>query len=396
MLRFLPPAGTRLKWSDYYSWAVNVSRHPSKQLLGQWLQDYDGGTPFLVSSGRTALLMALNAMHRCRPDRTEVIVPSYTCYSIPACIVRAGLKLRIADIDPATLSIEPNSLAQMDMSNVLAVMATNLYGFPDDIVRLSETTKNAGVYLIDDAAQSLGATIGQRSSGTFGSVGIYSFDKGKAITSFQGGVVTSRDEELTSVLAALSNELPPPGYSNTMIHAAVLAAYGLLLNPYLYNVPARLPFLGLGKTEYREDFPISGYPEILAAFTLALTSRFEGIVSARRAIGNSLRESLLAHSELTAVRPVSDSVPSYLRFPLLVKEEPLRQRIHDSLLQHGLGVSTSYPQPISALPELQRHIVNPGPCENGSLVARSILTLPTHGFVRQEDVQDIAKIICGF
>jgi len=392
-LRTLPPAGTRLKFSDYRGWLANLLHQPSGQLLKNWLKEYDSGTPFLVSSGGTALMTVLRAMAMCRPGRNEVVVPSYTCYSVPACVVRAGLKIRVADLDPDTLSIDPIALARMDLSNVLAIMGTNLYGFPDDVVALSGVANDCGAYFIDDAAQSIGATVAGKHSGSFGSAGIYSFDKGKAITSYQGGAITSRDDELTEVLKNLYASLPTPSRTDTFVHCAVLAAYGAFLNPYLYSIPARIPFLQLGKTIYSEDFSATRYSDVLAAFTLVLTDRFQDIVNSRRSTGIQLQESLAAHSHIAVVRPVADTHPSYLRLPLLVSGNGRRQLIKDALERKGLGVSISYPGSIGELAELQNHVVNPGPHAIGQQIANSILTLPTHGFVKHSDLRQIGTAI---
>ena len=89
---------------------------------------------FFVSSGRAAMTLILRSLKALSNGRkTEVIVPSYTCYSVPASIRKAGLTVRVCDVDRFSFGYDLQQLEKMDFSNVLCIVTSNLYGIPDDL-----------------------------------------------------------------------------------------------------------------------------------------------------------------------------------------------------------------------------------------------------------------------
>ena len=68
---------------------------------------------FLVSSGKAALTLILQALKELHPERNEVLIPAFTCYSVPSSIVRAGLKVKLCDISPDTLDFDYNQLEKI-------------------------------------------------------------------------------------------------------------------------------------------------------------------------------------------------------------------------------------------------------------------------------------------
>src|SRR5690606_13714195 len=109
----------------------------------------------------------------------------------PASIVRAGLRPRLCDVDPATMGMSPEALERADFSRVLAIVSANLYGLPNALPAIERITRERGVFMLDDAAQALGARIAGRAVGSFGDAGLYSFDKGKIICTIQGGAIVA-------------------------------------------------------------------------------------------------------------------------------------------------------------------------------------------------------------
>ena len=132
-MRHLAPAGTRITLGDLVRWAGAVlsSGRRKRELATHIERNYLARSSFAVSSGRAALCLILSALKVHKQNRTEVVLPSYTCYSLPACVIRCGLKVRIADVDPHTLRLSHDSLLRADMSNVLAIIPTSLYGIPE-------------------------------------------------------------------------------------------------------------------------------------------------------------------------------------------------------------------------------------------------------------------------
>ena len=197
--RFVPPAGTPISVADLLGsiGAALISADTLMQFkeavrvrVGVRYCDF-------VSTGRAGLTLALLALKALDGGkRDEVVIPAYTCFSVPSSVIKAGLKVRLADVNPTTLDFVPSALEKLDGSRVLAVVATNLYGLPSDLPSITRLAHDRGIYVVDDAAQCLGGQVGGRPSGTWGDVGIYSFDKGKNVTSIDGGVLLTNSDQV--------------------------------------------------------------------------------------------------------------------------------------------------------------------------------------------------------
>ena len=147
--RYVAPAGAPISTTDLLGWARSAADSRSGAVaLQQALRGRFGDQHFvLTSTGRAGMTLLLRALRRLAPaGRDEVVVPSYTCYSVAASAVKAGLKLRIVDIDPETLDFDRQALADTDLRRVLAIVATNLYGWPNDMVALTALTRDRGIF----------------------------------------------------------------------------------------------------------------------------------------------------------------------------------------------------------------------------------------------------------
>ncbi len=334
-----------------------------------------------VSTGRAALALILQAMRELAPgDRDEVIIPSYTCYSVPAAVARAGLKVRICDIDAETLDYDHAALERADFSRVLCVASANLYGIPNDLPRLRAIAGSRGAFVLDDAAQSMDARVNGKFSGTLGDVGIFSLDKGKNITTIDGGIIVTDREDLGTLLQAKVAALPQPSATTRLVYFAKLMVYSIFLHPRLYWMPDSAPFLKLGTTIYPHDLAIEAYPGFLASVGNRLFQRIEALTSAR--IENA-RYLLGKLHDLEAVQLVSilpQTSPVFLRLPVFVRGNQ-RDRAVAMLRQAGIGASGSFPTCIADIPDIDAGLFRGASnSEAGRWVAAHILTLPTHSF----------------
>src|SRR6185436_10114869 len=120
-------------------------------------------------------------------------------------------KVRLVDLNPETLDFNLDELRRADFTRVLAIVATNLYGLPNDMPAIAAIARDRGVFLIDDAAQSMNASVGGRPCGTWGDAGIFSFDKGKNVPAIDGGIVVTNDDRVAAALTAECEPLATPG-----------------------------------------------------------------------------------------------------------------------------------------------------------------------------------------
>lgn len=347
-----------------------------------------------TSTGRAAMTMLLRAMRRLRPERAEVVLPSYTCYSLAASTMKAGLQPRLVDIDPATLDVAPGHIERLDLSRTLAIVATNLYGLPNDLPRLRAIARENGVFLIDDAAQSMGAVAAGTWSGTCGDAGIFSFDKGKPASAIDGGVVVTHSDEVAEEVRREAGNPGPRHLLSSAVPLAKAAVYASLLHPRLYWIPNSLPFLGLGRTEYTTEFPLEGPDRFLAALGVAALARLDEYVDARRRNAAALMNALRPLARIHQVRPIAGTAPTYLRLPILMEDQQTRDEALVSLRRAGIGATASYPRALADVPELAEVMRDQGRnAAGGRFVADRVLTLPTHPFVTAADIRTMTDVL---
>ncbi len=130
-MRHLAPAGTPITSSDLSAWLKTI--FISSETLHNFRQEicdrFRVKHVFFLSTGRAAMVVLLQVLSEVSGGKKDqVIVPSYTCFSVPASIVKAGLKVRVCDVDPRTLDYKYDKLSQFDFSRVLCIMPANLYG----------------------------------------------------------------------------------------------------------------------------------------------------------------------------------------------------------------------------------------------------------------------------
>ena len=341
-----------------------------------------------ISTGRAGLVVILRALASLGDGRRRhVVIPSYTCYTVAASVVHAGLTPLAVDIRPDTLDFDPVELERSVGDDVLAIVPTSLFGLPSDLPTVTAIARDRGVRVVDDAAQALGAAIGGRPSGTWGDAGLYSLDKGKNITTIDGGLAVTADADVARALAAAAPRLGPRGGAGD---AMKLVAYAALLRPWLYWLPNRLPGVQLGTTPYPADIPLERYPAILAAMGLVMLPRLDAINEARRAVAADIDRALDGLSGIMRVRPHAGAHAVYLRYPVLAASRAHRDAVLVACRARGIGATGSYPRAIVDVPELAAQIAARQPsCPNGRAVAERIVTLPTHAYVTARDIAAI-------
>jgi perosamine synthetase len=396
MFRHVAPAGTPMRTVDLLRWAsAGVAGRDVAEALATAIEArFDVRHAYLTGTGRAGMTLLLKAMRRLAPPtRNQVILPSYTCYSVAASVVKAGLTIRVVDIDPTTLDYVAPELEGVDCSRGLAIVATNLYGLPNDLPSLARLAGARGVFLIDDAAQAMGASVGGRPSGTWGDAGLFSFDKGKNVSAIDGGVVVTNSGELAEAMHHETASLPSAGFSRATVDIAKAIAYSVLLRPWLYWIPNSIPQLELGKTVFTTEYPLARPSQPLAALALTMIERLEWLTAARVANARRLSQGLASCSALEPIAPRADAVPVYLRLPLLAPTASTRDDLIAALRAVGIGATGSYPDSIAEIADLGASVASPSGAPGGRAVARRILTLPTQPYLSAADAERIFRVV---
>ncbi|MEG0139505.1 MAG: DegT/DnrJ/EryC1/StrS family aminotransferase [Comamonas sp.] len=191
-----PTAGLPLHWADLLPWGADDFAVQMAAWLGvQSVQ--------LECSGTSALMVALRSLKRLSPERSEVIVPAYTCPLVALAIAQCGLQLRLCDLRVDALDMDADCLHLLCCSKTLAVLPTHLCGRVADVDAALQCARAVGAYVIEDAAQALGARSKGESVALKGDVGFFSLAVGKGLSTFEGGVLITRDAVLRDVLSAM-------------------------------------------------------------------------------------------------------------------------------------------------------------------------------------------------
>jgi perosamine synthetase len=181
-----------------------------------------------VSSGTAALHLAILALG---PDpRDQVLVPAYTFPATANVVALAGLRPVLVDVDPKTMNLDVERVAEAVTPRTRAVLAVHLFGRPLDWEAL-ESSVPGGVELLEDAAGALGARRRGRPCGSLGRMGCLSFHPRKIVTTGEGGAVTTDEPRLADAIRSQRHhgwhgtEMPAPGTNYRL--SDVLCALGI-------------------------------------------------------------------------------------------------------------------------------------------------------------------------
>lgn len=161
----------------------------------------------MVNSGSSANLLAIAAMCYLKEGSLkrgdEVIVPAVSWSTTYYPLYQYGLKLKFVDVDTDTLNIDLKQLEEAITENTKAIFSVNLLGNPVDYFALKKIIGKRDIYIIEDNCESLGAQLEGQHAGTFGICGTYSSFFSHHISTMEGGVVVTNDEELYHILLSL-------------------------------------------------------------------------------------------------------------------------------------------------------------------------------------------------
>jgi len=191
-----------------------------------------------LNSGTAALHLALNLLNVSQGD--EVICQTFTFAASANPVVYLGATPVFVDSEPDTWNIDPELLDKAIQDRlslgkkIKAIVVVNLYGMPAKLEKILAVASKYAIPLIEDAAESLGSSIHNIPCGTFGSLGVISFNGNKIITTSSGGVLISNNEEfiLSANYLATQAKDPGPSYQHSKIGynykmSNVLAGIGL-------------------------------------------------------------------------------------------------------------------------------------------------------------------------
>lgn len=319
-----------------------------------------------VSSCTAGLHLALFA--RGIGPGCRVVVPAMTHVATAHVVELQGATPVFIDVDPATGNLDLEALDEIANSGIDAIIPVHYLGLPCEMDGISSIAARSGAMVIEDCALAVGATYGGRSAGSLGDCGSFSFYPVKHLTSIEGGMVTTDDDDL----AARIRKRRAFGYSRDLSQRT---------RPGIYDVDA----LGFN---YRMN-------EVEAAVGLVQLSRLAGWLDERRrnhaVLTHALRDLDAIHifpSESGSARS------SHYCFNLVLPSDGSidRDRVQDGLTKRGVGTSIHYP---AAVPQYsyyrERYGFKSGQFPVAEWLGDQTLSLPVGPHLGEEGAERVAQ-----
>jgi UDP-2-acetamido-2-deoxy-ribo-hexuluronate aminotransferase len=329
----------------------NVLQHgryimgPEVAELEERLADFAGTAHCVtVASGTEALLISLMALDIGPGD--EVITTPFTFISTVEVIVLLGATPIFVDVEPDTCNIDASGVEAKISSRTKAIIPVSLYGQCSDMDEINEIAARHGdIPVIEDAAQSFGATYKKKKSCNLSTIGCTSFFPSKPLGCYgDGGAIFTNDAAIASACA----EIRVHGQSNRYVHTRV-------------GVGGRMDTLQ-------------------CAVVLAKLERFDWEIDQRQEIGARYKDLLDQHGiSSVSVRPDRSSV--YAQYTIFVDN---RDECRQELLQAGIPTAVHYPVPLNEQPAY-RHLSSPDATPRASALAARVLSLPMSADLDPDD-----------
>ncbi len=297
-----------------------------------------------TSNGTTALHVAVAACGIGPGD--EVITTPFTFIASANAALFVGARPVFVDIEPDTFTLDPNQIEAKITPRTKAIIAVHLYGQPANLDALTDICRRRGLWLIEDAAQAHGAAWRGQRVGSFG-VGCFSFYPTKNMTTAEGGLITTNDDEVAE-------------------KARLLREHG-------------------ARVRYRHD--ILGYnfrmTDVHAAIGVAQMDKLDGWTARRIANAAALTRGITS-VQTPVVRP--EAVHVFHQYTVRIPRD--RDGAQARLKERGIGTGVHYPLPVHHQP-LYRDLGYTDGLPEAERAAREVLCLPVHPALSEADVQRI-------
>lgn len=387
--RTLPPAAVPLNPRDLWNGFKGfLAGDPyAERLLDEIRRHFNVKYVFLVSSGKASLYLILKALASLRPGRNDVLIPAYTCFSVPSAIVRADLNVTLCDIDPSSLDFDRAILGDKITEKTLCIVPNHLFGIPSKIEDIKDICRKKGVFVIEDAAQAMGGRNAGHYLGTVGDAGFFSLGRGKAVSCGSGGIVVTNSDAIGRAMQEVYGRIDRPGAAQTLNELAKAVLMTIFMNPHLYWIPVSLPYLRLGQTVFDPHFSVQRLSSMQAGLLLTWRKRLEKAMTTRK------RQAADLYRRLKISEPAgATSAAPYLRLPIILENREQKRRLCAAAAKRGLGITPMYPSPINEIPQLA-HRFSGLNFPAARLVADRLITLPLHEFVKDGDRDEIVRLI---
>ncbi|KUK17741.1 DegT/DnrJ/EryC1/StrS aminotransferase family protein [Thermococcus sibiricus] len=310
-----------------------------------------------VVNGTAALDVALRALKIGPGD--EVITTPFTFIASANAILFQGARPVFADIDPKTYNLDPNDVLEKITDKTKAIVVVHLYGQPADMKAFKEIAEDYKLYLVEDCAQAHGAEFEGQKVGTFGDIAAFSFYPTKNMTTGEGGMVVTNNDELAKRADLIRNH----GQAEKYLHVEL--GYNLRMT----NINA-----AIGRVQLR---------------------RLDAWNEKRIENAKLLSEGISKIDGLTP--PYVDERAKHVFHQYVIRVEDdfplIRDELMTKLREKGIGNAIHYPIPVHHQPFYQKLGYPKDICPNAIEVSKRVLSLPVHPAVSEEDIAYIVSTL---
>lgn len=313
---------------------------------------------FAVNSGTSALNLIFEALEY--PSGSEIIVPTNTFLASGNAVETSGYTTRFIDVDAETMNLDLKLLESTISEKTKAVLVVHLYGLPVDMTALKVICDKYNIDIIEDACQAHDATFNGQQIGSFGIASAYSLFPTKNLSVLgDGGIVSTNDKDLAYKISALRNA---------------------------------------GRTDEANNADFFGFnyrlSEIMAAIGNAMIQSFDSDTSRRKQIAREYSSFLSDIQDIQIPIVIDGSEPVWHQYTILTDR---RDELKEYLGSKGIQTSIKYPIPLHLVNSFkQKYGYKEGDFEVSEKLAKTLLCLPLHPFLTDEDVQTIIKTIAEF
>ncbi|HUO86583.1 MAG TPA: DegT/DnrJ/EryC1/StrS family aminotransferase, partial [Thermoanaerobaculia bacterium] len=309
-----------------------------------------------VANGTDALVLALRALDLAPGD--EVIVPAFSFFATAEAVSLAGGVPVFADIEPATLNLDPEEVERRVGERTVGVLGVHLYGRPFDAERIAAVCERHGLWLVEDAAQAHGARWNGRPVGTLGQLAAWSFYPTKNLGCYgDGGAVTGPDGALLDRVRLLANHGQDRRYHHVLVgtNSRLDSLQAAVLN-------CRLPDLAADNER-------------------------------RRGIAAAYRDRLTGVGDLSF--PV-DPPPAECVHHQFAVRTARRDELVAHLAGNEVGSSIHYPEPLNRQPAYGDHPQAGERLSASEAAAVELLCLPCYPELTDDEIDDVCRAVGGF
>ncbi|MGB9777914.1 MAG: DegT/DnrJ/EryC1/StrS family aminotransferase [Candidatus Bathyarchaeales archaeon] len=308
-----------------------------------------------VNSGTAALHLAVAAAGIKPGD--EVILPSFTFVATAEAILTVGAKPVFVDINSETYTISAEKIEEVITKKTRAIIPVDLYGLSADMKPIKEIAEKHGLKIVEDAAQAHGAYYMGKPPGTHADVACWSFYASKNMTTGEGGMITTNDEELAEKIRLMRSHGEVKKYKSIMLG---------------YN--------------YR-------MPEIEAAIGYVQLKKLPEFLAKRRENAERLTKKLNGAKELGLPKEPKGYRHSWYLFTIRLKNAKKKERdkIVEELKRKGIGAEVYYSNPIHLMPFYKKF--GKRKLSETEKAAEQVFSLPVHPGVTAEQIEFIGEAV---